>query len=842
MIRRPASTYRVQLNADFRFDDAATIVPYLRRLGIDWLYTSPILRARAGSTHGYDAVDPRRLNPELGDEAALVRLSDALHDARMGLLLDIVPNHAAADAANPMWQDVLARGADSEFAHVFDILWDDDGRVLLPILGDELDEVLGRGELEIDRSGAQPLLRYFERSLPLRDAGDVRADDADALRALLERQPYRLAFWRRAASDINYRRFFDVSDLVGLRQEDPRVFELTHALIAQLVEQGIVSGVRVDHVDGLLDPSTYLTRLKHRLFPGTSGYVVVEKILERDERLPGDWPVDGTTGYDYVNHANGMSVSIAGLEALTAFYARFTGANVSFDDVVFRRKLQVQEELFGAELSRLAELLEPLIDAALERDVLRLALAAVTAGMQRYRTYFARDRVRPEDHGVVLRAVQIARERQPDVPAVAYAAIEQVLAIADSPAAVEEARLAFVMRWQQYTGPVMAKGHEDTAMYVYNRLMAANAVGGDPADPVATVGEFHRWLVERRDWAGAMNASSTHDSKRSEDVRARIDVLTEVADDAIAAFERWHALNEPLARDAGGQHVPDPNTEVLLYQTLVGAWPLARDDEAAFVDRLCEYLTKATREAKTFTSWIEPNEAWESALRDFVRAVLAPTHGFRDDLRAFVERIAPAGGLVSLAHLLIRIAAPGVPDFYQGTELWTLTLVDPDNRRPVDYGERARLLDEVEPLIASPTAAGAAELLRDWRTGAIKMFVTAAALRDRTAHPRLYLAGEHIGVPGMGPRAAHVCGFARRFGGEWRICLAPLRVEEAKARAGSSDATQLWSGTTAVLPPGAPARWRNRLTGEVVDAREGELPLDELFASLPLALLEPTER
>ena len=839
MIRRPASTYRLQLNADFRFDDAAAIVPYLQRLGIDWLYSSPILQARAGSTHGYDTVDPRRLNPELGDEAALRRLSDALHDARMGLLLDIVPNHAAADPSNPMWQDVLARGAESEYAHFFDILWDADGRVLLPVLGDELDDVLARGELTIDRSGAQPVLRYFDRELPLRDALDVRADDADALRALLERQPYRLAFWRRAASDINYRRFFDVSDLVGLRQEDPRVFETTHALIARLVEQGIVSGVRVDHVDGLFDPSTYLTWLKHHLFPGTSGYVIVEKILERDERLPGDWPVDGTTGYDYVNRSNGLSVSIAGLDALTGFYGRFTGANLSFDDVVFRRKLQVQEELFGAELSRLAELLAPLVDAPLETDVLRLALAAITAGMPRYRTYFARDRVRPEDQDVVLRAVEEARERQSDVPAAAYDAIEKVLTIADSPAAVDEGRLDFVMHWQQYTGPVMAKGHEDTAMYVYNRLMAANAVGGDPADPVGTVVDFHHWLIERHDWVGAMNASSTHDSKRSEDVRARIDVLTEIADEAIAAFERWHRMNEPLVRDVEGQSAPDPNTEVLIYQTLVGAWPLERDREDDFVERLCEYLTKATREAKTFTSWIEPNEAWEAALHDFVRAALAPAHGFRDDLRAFVERIAPAGALVSLAQLLIRVAAPGVPDFYQGTELWTLTLVDPDNRRPVDYQKRARLLDEVEPLIGSPTAAGAAELLRDWRTGAIKLFVTAAALRDRSTHPRLYLAGEHIGVPGFGARAGHVCAFARRFGGEWRVCVVPLRVEELKARAGGSSAAQLWADTTAVLPPRAPARWRNRLTGEIVEARDGELPLDRLFASLPLALLEP---
>ncbi|HEX6641999.1 MAG TPA: alpha-amylase family glycosyl hydrolase, partial [Thermoanaerobaculia bacterium] len=425
MIRRPASTYRLQLNADFGFDAAAAIVPYLQRLGVDWLYSSPILQARPGSTHGYDTVDPRRLNPELGDVAALRRLSDALHSARMGLLLDIVPNHAAADPANPLWQDVLARGAESEHAHLFDILWDDDGRVLLPILGDELDRVLERGELQVDRSGARPVLRYFDRELPLRDA----EEEDDDLRALLERQAYRLAFWRRAASDINYRRFFDVSDLVGIRQEDERAFETTHALVAKLVEDGVVSGVRVDHVDGLLDPAGYLTRLKHRLFPDTSGYVVVEKILERDERLPGEWPVDGTTGYDYTNQANGLSVSIAGLAALTDFYARFTGANVSFDDVVFRRKLQVQEELFGAELSRLVELMVPLVDARLERDVLRLALAAVTAGMPRYRTYFARDRVRPEDQDVVLRAVEQARERQADVPGAAYDALEALLTL-----------------------------------------------------------------------------------------------------------------------------------------------------------------------------------------------------------------------------------------------------------------------------------------------------------------------------------------------------------------------------------------------------------------------------
>ncbi|HUF12483.1 MAG TPA: malto-oligosyltrehalose synthase [Longimicrobiales bacterium] len=847
MARWPASTYRFQLNAAFGFEAATALVPYLHRLGIDALYSSPILQARPGSTHGYDTTDPRRLNPELGDEEALRSLSRALQDHRMGLVLDIVPNHAAADVSNPMWLDVLEHGAGSEYAGFFDILWDEEGRLLLPILGDELDAVLARGELALDRSGPKPLLRYFDRALPVRD---VDAAEASDLRALLDRQVYRLAHWRRASAEINYRRFFDISDLVGIRVEDPAVFDATHALIARLVEDGIVTGLRVDHIDGLIDPAEYLVRLSERVLGGRAGYVVVEKILERDERLPGEWPVDGTTGYDYMVRANGLCVSVAGLERLSAVYARFTGANPSFDDVVFRRKLQVQEELFSAELERLLDRLGTLLGdssaAALDRDLMRVALAAVTAGMPRYRTYFARNRVREEDREVVHRAVAEARRRQADVPAIAYDVLESILTVANTPPAARGDRLDFVMRWQQYTGPVMAKGHEDTAMYVYNRLMSANAVGGDPADPVATMTDFHRWLIERREWTGAMNATSTHDSKRSEDVRARIDVLSELPDEWQAALERWRAMNSPLRPQADGQLVPDPNTEMLVYQTLVGAWPIEAGDEVDFPERLRDYLLKAAREAKTFTSWMEPNQAWEEALLAWSDAILQPAHGFTADLRAFVEDVAAAGALNSLGQVLLKVAAPGVPDFYQGSELWSLTLVDPDNRRPVDYVRRARLLDELEATLAAPTPQAAAELWRDWRSGLVKLYVTAATLRDRREKRQLHLLGEHFGVPGRGPRSANLCGLARHHGGEWRVALVPLRVRSAEGSTrpppGAWPSAAGWAGTTAVLPDSAPTRWRNRLTGEVVEAPNAEVPLERVFASLPLALLEPAER
>lgn len=840
-MRRPSSTYRLQLNGDFGFAAARALVSYLRRLGVGDLYLSPILAARPGSAHGYDVVDPTRVNPELGGREGLDALAERLHDADMGLLLDIVPNHMAAHHANPWWWDVLRRGRASEYADHFDIDWTGDERVLLPVLGKPLEQVLEAGEIEFERANGERALRYYEHRFPLRDDGAAEAVTAD----LLDAQHYRLAHWRRAASEINYRRFFDISDLIAVRVEDAAVFDAVHVLVRELVADDVVTGLRVDHVDGLRDPHTYLRRLQERVFGGRHGYVLVEKILEADEDMPGDWPADGTTGYDFLNAVNGLFVDAGALERLSRIYSEFTGSDRSFEDVVFRRKLQVQAELFPAELGRIAAAAAALYgDVAADR--LRAALAATTAAFARYRTYFSRDRLRDEDRRLVRDAVSEARRRDPRPGGDAYAAVEDLLTLhGHSPPDVSADKLDVVMRWQQYSGPVMAKGHEDTALYVYNRLVSANAVGGDPSQPATQLEEFHRLCRRRMERPGALNATSTHDSKRSEDVRARIDVLSEAPDAWQEALQRWRALNEPLVREVEGATVPGANIEMLAYQTLVGALPLERDAAPEFAERFGEYLLKAAREAKTHTSWLEPNQAYERTLRQWSDALLSPEHGFLEDLRAFAAPVAFHGAITSLAQTTLKLTTPGVPDVYQGTELWDYSLVDPDNRRPVDYVHRGALLDAIEPLLGRPNAAAARELWRDWRTGAVKLYVTASLLRDRRAQPDLYREGDHLPIAAEGGAARHVCAFLRRKGGEWRLIAVPLRLwQGGRAEPGASGwpaAHDRWADVRLPLPQAAPDGWRDRLTGEHHTADgAGALSAAALFADLPIAVLEPS--
>lgn len=838
-MRRPASTYRLQLNADFGFAQARAVVDYLDRLGVGDAYLSPIFRARPGSTHGYDAVDPREISPALGGRAGLERLHQTLEQHDMGLLLDIVPNHMAAHHENAWWWDVLKHGAGSRYARFFDIDWGDGGRVLLPVLGRPLERVLEDGELELDTSGDEPVLRYYEHRFPLAPGSAVEDADGAPSAALLDEQHYQLAHWRRAATDINYRRFFDISDLVALRMERPEVFDATHGLIMELVLGGTVTGLRVDHVDGLREPADYLLRVQERVFGGRHRYLVVEKILEADEELPGDWPVEGTTGYDFLNTVNGLFVARRGVDELSRVYAAFTGITASFHDVVFDRKLQVQDELFGAELGRLARTAAVLCDQPVDR--VRPALAATTAALARYRTYFSRDRLREEDRRLVRHAVAEAQRRRPQLDGAALAGLEKLLTLhGHSPPDVPPDALDLVMRWQQYSGPVMAKGHEDTALYVYNRLLSANAVGSDPDDPASSVTEFHRLCRQRVRQPGAMNATSTHDSKRSEDVRARIDVLSEMPDAWRQAVQQWRELNGPLARDAGGTRVPNPNLEMLAYQTLVGAWPLDRQEEPEFTNRFADYLLKAAREAKVFTSWIEQDPAYEEALQQWARAILQPGHDFVDVLRTFCEPVAFLGALGSLSQTVLKISAPGVPDLYQGTELWDYSLVDPDNRRPVDYDHRRALLDGLESTLAAPSSAGARALWQDWRSGRAKLYVTAALLRDRRGQPDLYRGGDHVPLEREGGAAAHVCAFLRRRGRDWRLIAVPLRLAGRAERAAPPwpAGADVWADTRLLLPAEAPRRWCDRLSGASHEVPDGALLAARLFADFPVSVLE----
>ena len=841
----PSSTYRLQLSADFRLADALAAVPYLHALGIEAAYLSPVAAATPGSRHGYDCCDPTRVNPELGSEEDLAALSAALRERGMGLLLDIVPNHMAASTHNPWWRDVLAAGPASPWADLFDIEWRAVGaggrpQVLLPVLGGRYGDVLARGEIRIDGDE----IAYFDRRLPV--AADTRDElatargDLEALHRLLERQHYRLADWRVASERINYRRFFDVSDLVALRSQDPSVFERTHELALRLARAGVATGLRIDHVDGLWDPRGYLERLQGEL--GGDAWIVVEKILIGDEALPAEWPVAGTTGYEFSRAVTATQVDPGGLQALDDLYHRFTGRPERFADLLVRQKRRMLRELFAGEIERRsAELFEVAERDRSARDLSRRqladALAEVTASLPVYRLYGRAGIARPADRALLDQAVAEVRARRPDLDAAVLAFVRRVLGLdlgetADEPL-VARRWVDLVMRWQQLTGPVMAKGLEDTALYQYNRLLSLNMVGGEPDPPRRhlTVGEFHRRAAAQLErWWGGLNATTTHDSKRSEDVRSRLHVLAEIPDVWLRAVWRWHALNRPHRTTRGGRPAPDPNEELFVYQTLLGAWPLSDGEMAGFGERIRAYLVKAAREAKVHTSWLEPDQEHETALVDFAAALLDPARApeFRADMDRLAGRVARWGAVNSLAQLALKLAAPGVADFYQGTELWTLTLVDPDNRRPVDLAARAGMLAALER--DDPAA-----LVRSWRDGRLKMLVTWRGLRARRAEPDLFLRGDYLPLEARGHAAAHLVAFARRRQEAWLVCAVPRLP--ARLAAGFPLGGRVWRDTALALPPGAPADWVDLVSGAGARAEGGELQAADLFQSLPVALL-----
>ena len=852
----PGATYRLQLHADFTLRDALGVLDYLQALGITDLYLSPIFEARPGSTHGYDVTDPTRVAEALGGRDAFTALATAVRSRGMGILLDIVPNHMAASELSPWWADVLRRGRASAHAGFFDIDWGDEpdnGRVLLPLLDGSLEQVIARDELRLERTPeGEWTLHYAGRALPLRDDADLARDvevyeraDPDTRRriigAVAGRQHYELAAWQTASTRLGYRRFFDITDLAGVRVEQPEVFDASHALVRELLAAGQVSGLRIDHVDGLREPTGYLRRLHEQ----TRAFTLVEKILARDESLPA-WPVAGTTGYDFLNDLNGLFIDAEGLEQIVHSYQRVTGEVRSFADVVHEKKHLVMRTLFGGELARLTADLATLLGNRYPPVQVARVLAEVTACMPVYRTYTESYTVGEPDRAALARAFDALRSRAPDLDTRLMEAVQRVLHVDAALGDQRDAALDFVLRWQQFTGPVMAKGFEDTALYTWTPLLSANEVGSMPAFPAVDLPEFHRRMQARaRSWPHAMNATATHDTKRGEDVRTRLDALTELAGEWNRKFRAWTRRSvdhkEEVAEQAGladDAPVPNAKEETLLYQTLVGAWPL--EDDGDFVERLKAYLTKALREAKESTSWHGPDEDYESALSAFVEHLLALPRlpALRREIESFATRVSWYGALSSLGQTLIKITAPGFPDFYQGTELWSLVLVDPDNRRPVDYAARAARLAALEPLLAAPEPAPVRRLLHDWRDGSVKLYTIAAALRFRRARRSLFEGGEYLPLAAEGPCAGHVVAFARRLGTEYAVSVA-TRFPVALCAPGALPA-EGWQDTTLCLPDElAAVGLRDVLTGRRSSGARVELRT--LLSDLPVALLAGAE-
>ncbi len=690
----------------------------------------------------------------------------------------------------------------------------------------------------------------------------VRGDPGsfDRLQQLLDDQAYHVSYWKLAAEEINYRRFFDISDLIGLHVDDPKVLEARHGLIFRLIQEGKVTGLRIDHIDGLHNPQSYLQQIQSHVAPSEkvepgapSFYVVVEKILAEDEPLPEDWPVAGTTGYDFLNTVNGLFIDAEGLKTLGETYRRFTGLQSDFSEAAYQGNKKVLAELFAGEVNAFSHQLGKL--AAQDRHARDVplseyvqALTEVTACLPVYRTYVAGLEIPDRDRRYLEEAFEEAQRRTPEDRAgpPAFAFLRRVLLL-DAPGyapEVTEQWLGFVRRWQQFTGAAMAKGLEDTALYVYNRLTSMNEVGGNPGGLGTSVEEFHGFLQARRKrMPYTLNATSTHDTKRSEDVRARLNVLSELPDEWGKRLERWSKWNHIHKRLVEGTPAPDRNDEVLIYQTLLGAWPLHSDEMVDFRERLKEYFLKAAREAKVHTSWIRPQPDYEAALASFTESILLSAESQRSlkDLTAFQKTVAHYGALNSLSQLLLNVTSPGVPDFYQGTELWDFSLVDPDNRRPVDFRLRLHLLEELRRMESGGLLPLVRELLSQWRDGRLKLYATYKALNFRRANKDLFLEGDYIPLEVTGSRKDHVCAFARRRGKEWALIAVPRLMTRLVGAGGFPLGSRVWGTGVAVLPSQAPKAWRNVFTDEAVtvSVEDGRrmLPLRKLFRDFPIALL-----
>jgi (1->4)-alpha-D-glucan 1-alpha-D-glucosylmutase len=883
MRRVPTSTYRLQLHAGFTFADAGSVASYLRSLGISHVYSSPYLQAAPGSMHGYDVVDHQRVNEELGGEEGHRQFCEQLKELGMGQVLDIVPNHMAVGPRNRCWWDVLENGPSSRFASWFDIDWHSaevklQNKVLIPVLGDQYGRVLSSGQIQLERDGDALRVRYIDnlfplapRSLPivLSKAAEFTNDPTlrfiadsfsrlpfpesndydgilfrhrdktviydllrrfseeqpeissaidkaveelnrnhDALDDLLNLQHYRLAYWRTADQELGYRRFFDVNTLIGLRVERPHVFDATHNRILEWLNNGVLDGVRIDHPDGLRDPRQYFERLRNR---APEAWIIAEKILEPGEFLRESWPIEGTSGYDFMNMCNNLLVHDEGMKEITAIYRDFTREPIDFDSIAHDKKLVVAHEALGSDVNRLASLFVEICENNRDRRdytraEIRRALREVAACFSIYRTYVVagRDEIVDEDRHEIADAVEKSKLRRLDLDPGLLDFIGDVLTLRSSGSLETE----FIYRFQQFTSPVMAKGVEDTAFYCFNRMIGSNEVGAAPERNGLTMDEFHQYCVRMQSTHPlTMTTLSTHDTKRSDDVRARLAVLTELPGRWRVALSRWARRNVQFKTE----QFPDRNTECFLYQTLIGAWPIT-------TDRVVAYMEKATREAKQQTSWTQQNKEFEDALRGFIERIL-DSKEFVSELEDFVARVIAPGRINSLAQTLVKYTAPGIPDIYQGSELWDLHLVDPDNRAPVDYQVRRSMLTELE------AGMSVEEILKRTESGLPKLWIIYRALELRKRHPEWF--GEtaaYTPLHAEGAKKDHAVAYLR---GENVATLVP----RWSLKLGSS-----WSSTTLDLPQGS---WRNLLTGDLFSG--GRTRVQDVLQRFPVALLTKEE-
>ena len=862
----PRATLRLQFHHGFTFGDARSLAPYFASLGVSDIYASPIMTARRGSMHGYDVVDPTRINPEIGGEHEFRRFVGDLRRHGLGLIVDVVPNHMAIGAQNAWWMDVLAHGQASRYAGYFDIDWDPPnreltGKVLLPVLRRPYGEVLAAGEIGLEHDSARGafIIRYFEHVFPVAENrfGETAPSDFDPARPrgrerlhdLLERQHYRLVWWHTANDEINWRRFFDINELAAIRIEDDAVFEDVHGTLFRLYRDGLIDGVRVDHIDGLAQPERYCRQLRERLraleaarpvtVPDGRAYVVVENILARGESLPAGWQTDGTTGYDFMDEISAVLHDKTGERPLRALWRNVSGNPRDFDGEEELARRQILERSFAAQRQALVESLHVLAQASLatrdySREAIRRCLTEILAHFQVYRIYARVDDASTADCAFLSFA--IVRAAQTCLPAdrPILATLHEWLSGKRIHPSLDTLQNIALERFEQLSAPLCAKAVEDTAFYRYGRSLSRNDVGFDARTFACSIEEFHHTMVVRSaEFPHAMLATATHDHKRGEDVRARLAVLSEVPEEWTEAVERWLEMSAPHRRADGAARMPDNGDLAMLFQTIVGAWPLRlsaadQDGLRAFCDRIIAWQRKALREAKLRSDWTAPNETYERAARDYVGWLFSDQSNLLLEIEAFVQRIAPAGAAKGLAQVLVKLTAPGIADIYQGTEYWDFSLVDPDNRLPVDFASRRKSLDR----------AHFDELLANWDDGRLKQFLIAHVLAVRREIPHLFAEGKYLPLETSGHLAAHFLGFARVLPKDAAItvfCRLPVKLLSGQ-RAGALCISN-YQGTRIHIPPELQGSFSDALLPERTVSVGSSAPIGQLLNGLPVAFL-----
>ena len=921
-MRIPRATYRIQFQSSFPFEAAKKIIPYLSELGISDLYASPIFKARAGSTHGYDVVDPSQLNPELGTSEDFASLADEIKRRDMGWIQDIVPNHMAFDSQNAWLMDVLENGTNSEAFDYFDIEWehpyeDFKGRLLAPMLGNFYGQCLENGEIQLQYDESGLSVNYYSLKLPVRiesyarfltsnlgqltralgrqhpdfikllgilyllknapvePKGKERYDEIafvkgllwelytqnpqvkefidsnikffngekgnpesfNPLDSLLSEQFYRLSFWKVGAEEINYRRFFTVNELISVKIQEIKIFHRAHALVSQLVEEGKVTGLRIDHIDGLYDPTEYLKRLRSKV---GDIYITVEKILELKEELPA-WEIEGTSGYDFLNYINGIFCRTDSEKLFTNLYKKFTNIETDYEQLFVERKQLIVDKNLAGDVDNLAQILKRIaVQTRLGSDFtmngLKRTLAEVLTLFPVYSTYVNGDGLSEQDRSIVKEVIELTRGRIP-LLVNELNFIEKLLLLEWEESLTEEQkalRLHFVMRLQQLSGPLMAKGIEDTLFYVYNRLLSLNEVGGNPGKFGLTIAEFHDFNSKQiTTWPDKMNATATHDTKRGEDVRARLNILSEIPSQWEKQVKTWSEINSAHKINVRGTLVPVANDEYFFYQTLVGSYPFDENENAGFVGRIKDYMLKSVREAKLHTAWLRPDSAYEEGFLAFVDKVLEPcqSNQFMQEFLPFQKWVASYGIFNSLSQTLLKYTAPGVPDTYQGTELWDLSMVDPDNRRPVDFELRISFLQEIKD--TTDTLKLIEQLFSSKEDGRIKLFLTYKVLQARKENWQLQ-KGDYLPLQVSGKYQDHIVAFARTKGDNIAIALAP-RFLTSLIQPGEYPLGQVWEDTNIQLPSQVSA-WKDAISEQIIQAN-GTLLVSEAFKHFPGALL-----